>query len=191
MALVAAMAGLATSSLHSECRMRALLCHKTVTIRTRHLAVCCASPLYLPACHVAPRVRPASAFALPSSCPTAPKWAQTHTGRPRAAQRRVAPRERGRRRRSAARDRIVRPSARCPGRREPTWGDLEAVWQTLASAIDRKIRSAEFDPGRRHRDRLPVVTITSGDVRHEAQQALGWRGARDKASAEGKRVTDS
>ena len=56
----------------------------------------------------------------------------------------------------------------------PTWGDLESVWQTLAGAIDRKIRAADFDGGTRHRDRLPVVTITSADVRHHAQQPLSW-----------------
>lgn len=67
----------------------------------------------------------------------------------------------------------------------PTWGNLEAVWQTLADVIDRKIRAADFDAGRRHRDRLPVVTITSADVRHHAQQPLGWLGASlDQAQAE-------
>lgn len=63
------------------------------------------------------------------------------------------------------------------GRPDPTWGDLESVWQMLAGAIDRKIREADFEPGHRHRDRLPVVSITSADVRHHAQQPLGWRGA--------------
>ena len=77
------------------------------------------------------------------------------------------------------------------GHREPTWGDLEAVWQTLAGAIDRRIRSAEFDMVQRHRDRLPVVTITSADVRHDAQQPLGWRGARDMPRVESGRLTDS
>ena len=71
----------------------------------------------------------------------------------------------------------------------PTWGDLESVWQTLAGAIDRKIRNADFDAGHRHRDRLPVVTITSADVRHHAQHPLGWRGPFPEAQghAEGDR----
>ena len=70
----------------------------------------------------------------------------------------------------------IEPSAvtTLSARRAPTWGDLEAVWQTLAEVIDRKIRAADFDPGRRHRDRLPVVSITSADVRHHAQTPIVW-----------------
>jgi hypothetical protein len=60
------------------------------------------------------------------------------------------------------------------GRKVPTWGDLETVWQTIAGTIERKIRDADFDAGRGARDRLPIVTITSADVRHHAQQPLGW-----------------
>jgi len=71
----------------------------------------------------------------------------------------------------------IEPSAitTLSAKREPTWGDLEAVWQTLAEVIDRKIRHADFDPVTRHRDRLPVVTISSSDVRLHAQQPLAWR----------------
>ena len=71
------------------------------------------------------------------------------------------------------------------GRPTPAWGDLESVWQTLAGVIDHKIRDAEFEPGHRHRDRLPVVSITSADVRHHAQQPLGWRGALREGSDRG------
>jgi hypothetical protein len=73
----------------------------------------------------------------------------------------------------------IEPSAvtTLSGQRAPTWGDLQAVWQTLASVIDHKIRHAEFDPAGRHRDRLPVVTIASADVRHHAQQPFAWSGA--------------
>ena len=60
--------------------------------------------------------------------------------------------------------------------RAPTWGDLESVWQTLAEVIDGKIRRSDFDLSIRHRDRLPVVSVTSSDVRHHAQQPLSWRG---------------
>ena len=72
----------------------------------------------------------------------------------------------------------IEPSAvtTLSGRGAPTWGDLETAWQTLAGAIDRKIRAADFDPATRHRDRLPVVTIASADVRHDAQQPLSWQG---------------
>lgn len=63
----------------------------------------------------------------------------------------------------------------------PTWGDLESAWQTLAGVIDCKIREADFDSGQRHHDHLPVVTISSADVRHQVQQPLGWRGARREA----------
>ena len=70
----------------------------------------------------------------------------------------------------------IEPSAvtTLSAKRAPTWGDLEAVWRTLAEVIDRKIRAADFDAGRRHRDRLPVVTITSADVRHHAQAPMRW-----------------
>ena len=73
----------------------------------------------------------------------------------------------------------IEPSAitTLSGSRSPTWGELESVWQTLAGVIDRKIRAADFDPARRHRDRLPVITISSADVRHHAQQPLAWPGA--------------
>jgi hypothetical protein len=57
----------------------------------------------------------------------------------------------------------------------PTWEDLESVWQTLASAIDRKIRAADFDTAARHRDRVPVVTLTSADVRLHVQQPYAKR----------------
>jgi hypothetical protein len=66
-------------------------------------------------------------------------------------------------------------------KRAPTWGDLESVWQTVAEVIDRKIRGAEFDAPSRHRDRLPVVTISSADVRHHAQQPLSWHAAANEA----------
>ena len=71
----------------------------------------------------------------------------------------------------------IEPSAitTLSAKRAPTWGDLESVWQTLAEAIDRKIRHADFDPATRHRDRLPVVTISSSDVRLHAQQPFAWR----------------
>jgi len=80
----------------------------------------------------------------------------------------------------------IEPSAitTLSARRAPTWGDLEAVWQTLAEAIDRKIRAADFDPGRRHRDRLPVVTISSADVRHHAQAPVGWLDATYEAKGQ-------
>ena len=64
------------------------------------------------------------------------------------------------------------------------WGDLEAVWQTLAGVIERKIRHAEFEVGHRHRDRLPVVSVTSADVRHEAQKPFEWHGEADAARAQ-------
>jgi len=66
----------------------------------------------------------------------------------------------------------IEPSAvtTLSAKRAPTWGDLESVWQTLAEVIDRKIRHADFDPAARRRDRLPVVTISSSDVRLHAQQ---------------------
>ena len=60
------------------------------------------------------------------------------------------------------------------GCRAPTWGNLQTEWQTLAEAIDRKVRHADFDPAGRLRDRLPVVTIASADVRHQAQQPFAW-----------------
>jgi len=71
----------------------------------------------------------------------------------------------------------IEPSAitTLSAKRAPTWGDLEAVWQTLAEVIDRKIRHADFDPATRHRDRLPVVTISSSDVRLHAQQPMAWQ----------------
>jgi hypothetical protein len=70
------------------------------------------------------------------------------------------------------------------GKRAPTWGDLEAVWQKLAGVIERKIRNAEFEVGHRHRDRLPVVSVTSTDVRHEAQKPFEWHGEADAARAQ-------
>jgi hypothetical protein len=60
-------------------------------------------------------------------------------------------------------------------RRAPTWGDLQRVWQALAEIVDRKIRAAEFDPGRRHRDRPPVVRIASADVDAGAGPISGSR----------------
>jgi hypothetical protein len=70
----------------------------------------------------------------------------------------------------------VEPSAitTLSARRAPTWGDLESVWQTLAEVIDRKIRHSDFDLSTRHRDRVPVVGVSSPDVRHHAQQPLAW-----------------
>jgi hypothetical protein len=73
------------------------------------------------------------------------------------------------------------------GRKAPTWGDLEAVWQMVASAIECKIRSAEFEPPARHRDRVPVVRIAPGDVTHETQLVAGPVPLDGPAHMEGKR----
>jgi hypothetical protein len=63
--------------------------------------------------------------------------------------------------RCAVEHRAVRAlSNRC----SPTWGDLQAVWQTIVELADRKIRAADFDPGRQSRDRPPVVRIASADA---------------------------
>ena len=77
----------------------------------------------------------------------------------------------------------IEPSAvtTLTGRRAPTWGDLQSAWQTLAGVIDHRIRHAEFDPAGRQRDRLPVVTIASADVRHHAQQPFASVGAHGDA----------
>jgi len=70
----------------------------------------------------------------------------------------------------------IEPSAitTLSARRAPTWGDLESVWQTLAEVIDRKIRHADFDLSTRHRNRVPMVSVSSSDVRHHVQQPLAW-----------------
>jgi len=56
------------------------------------------------------------------------------------------------------------------GRERPTFGDLEAVWQTLATSIDGKIRAGEVSArGQPHG--WAGMDLTSEDVAHQAAHA--------------------
>ena len=71
----------------------------------------------------------------------------------------------------------------------PTWGDVERVWQILAAIVDRKIRGAQFEPQRRHRDRLPVVRIADADVKAGMEsRGYGAPGAYTSRSQESERL---
>ena len=55
-----------------------------------------------------------------------------------------------------------------PGRERPTWSDLQTVWQTLASSIDRKIRAGGVsNEGQPHG--WAAVDITPADVPGHAE----------------------
>jgi hypothetical protein len=59
------------------------------------------------------------------------------------------------------------------GRERPTWSDLQTVWQTLATSIDRKIRAGEVNnEGQPHG--WASVDITPADV-PAAQSALSQK----------------